>query len=100
MCINILKKIIKKYSNYHLINKIRNRKILLQDKLNIQIQTNSFCNGKCRFCPYQGSWHQKNPGEMSWENYRKIIQNLKQLKIAKFCPYLENEPLLDKEIFK
>lgn len=68
--------------------------------LNVQIQTVSACNGKCAFCPYQGSWHHKHPGKMSWEMYERIIQNLRNFKIKKFCPYLENEPLLDVGLFK
>lgn len=68
--------------------------------LNVQIQTVSACNATCKFCPYQKSWQQQNPGRMSWETYEQIIQNLKGYKIGKFCPYLENEPLLDKELFE
>lgn len=67
--------------------------------LNIQIQTTSACNGKCAFCPYVGSWHHKNPGHMDDETFEKIVQGLKKFKILKLCPYLENEPLLDKKIF-
>jgi len=67
--------------------------------LNVQIQTTSACNGKCAFCPYVGSWHHKNPGQMSDETFKKIVQGLKKYKILKLCPYLENEPLLDKQIF-
>lgn len=100
MWTNLLKKIVKKYYHYRLISKISNQNKIPHNKLNIQIQTVSACNGKCTFCPYQDSWHQKNPGIMSWDNYKKIIDELKGFKIAKFCPYLENEPLLDKEIFK
>lgn len=68
--------------------------------LNIQIQTVSHCNATCYFCPYHGSWHDKNPGRMSMEMYIKIIDNLKEYRIKKFCPYLENEPLLDANLFE
>jgi len=68
--------------------------------INVQIQTVSMCNGKCRFCPYQGSWNDLNQGRMSEEIYMKIIQNLKNYTIRKFCPYLENEPLIDKKLFE
>lgn len=77
-----------------------NTPVIGQYPLNIQIQTVSACSGKCRFCPYQGSWHSENPGKMSWEIYEKIIQNLRHFKIGTFCPYLENEPLLDADLFK
>ena len=36
---------------------------------------------------------------MTREVYEKIIENLKNYKIRKFCPYLENEPLLDEGLF-
>jgi hypothetical protein len=68
--------------------------------LNVQIETTSLCNGKCRFCAYQGSWNQENPGTMSWKTYEKIILNLKKYEIDTFYPYGGNEPLLDKELFK
>ncbi len=77
-----------------------NNPIIGVHPLNIQIQTVSNCNATCYFCPYHGSWHQKNPGKMSMEMYKKLIDNLKQYKIKKFCPYLENEPLLDQDLFE
>lgn len=67
--------------------------------INVQIQTISTCNGKCIFCPYLGSWHETNPGKMSTDTYNKIIDNLQNFKVQKFCPYLENEPLLDTDLF-
>jgi hypothetical protein len=36
---------------------------------------------------------------MSDETYKRIVDGLKGYKIRKFCPYFENEPLLDKELF-
>jgi len=67
--------------------------------LSVQIQTVSTCNAKCYFCPYPGSWHDNNPGRMTDAHYKKIIDGLAHYKIKKFCPYLENEPLLDKKLF-
>jgi hypothetical protein len=78
----------------------RHEAIIGRYPLNVQIQTVSSCNGKCLFCPYHGSWHQKHPGRMDWVTYEKIIHNLKHFTIGKFCPYFENEPLLDREIFE
>ena len=78
----------------------QNKPIIGRGPLNVQIQTTSVCNGKCKFCPYQGSWFDKNPGEMSWKVYDKIIQNLKKYKIGVFYPYFANEPLFDKGLFK
>lgn len=88
--------------NYKRLKKAicNNNLIIGRYPLNVQIQTVSACNGKCEFCPYRGSWHEANSGKMSWEIYEKIVLNLKKYKIRKFCLYLENEPLLDNELFK
>lgn len=77
----------------------RGKSIIGRHPLNVQIQTTSACNGKCVFCPYHGSWQNEHPGRMSQEVFEKIIQSLKGFTIGKFCPYLENEPLLDAALF-
>lgn len=83
-----------------LVNRLSSEeKILGQHPLNVQIQTVSICNADCFFCPYQGSWHRKNPGGMSDETFENIIQGLKSYTINKFCPYFENEPLADNRLF-
>lgn len=66
--------------------------------LNIQIQTVSTCNATCYFCPYPESWQKENPGRMTEEVYRKIIGEVSQYKIGKFCPYFD-EPLMDIDVF-
>lgn len=76
------------------------RDILGRHPLNVQVQTISTCNATCVFCPYPESWHEANPGKMSEELYRSIIDQLSRYKIGKFCPYLENEPLLDPKLFE
>jgi len=97
---SLAKKAIQKYQYLTLSKSVNSGNIIGRHRLNVQIQTVSNCNGKCIFCPYLGSWHQKNPGKMDWDVYKKIIRNLKPFKISKFCPYLQNEPLLDKGLFK
>ena len=71
-------------------------------KLNlIQIQTVSYCNGKCIICPYRGSWYDKNPGEMSGEFYEKMLKRICDFAPGfngKYCPYLCNEPFADRKI--
>lgn len=80
---------------------LENRKnVLGRHPLNIQIQTVSTCNATCYFCPYPESWQKENPGRMAEEVYRKIIDEVSQYKVGKFCPYLENEPLMDPRIFE
>ena len=65
----------------------------------MQIQTVSACNANCYFCPYVGSWHKQNPGKMEDDVFVKIVDQLAKYQIKKFCPYLENEPFLDKKLF-
>ncbi|MEW6673301.1 MAG: radical SAM/SPASM domain-containing protein [Thermodesulfobacteriota bacterium] len=67
--------------------------------LNLQIQTISACNAACVFCPYQESWHKSHPGIMTDKMYQTIIDETSRYRIGKFCPYLENEPLLDPRLF-
>jgi hypothetical protein len=69
-------------------------------RMNVQIQTVSTCNATCHYCPYLESWHKENPGVMGEDLFRKIIHELSKFKLAKFCPYLENEPLVDPAIFE
>jgi hypothetical protein len=77
-----------------------NRPIIGSHPLSVQIQTVSACNAKCYFCPYVGSWHEKNPGRMSDDLYAKILNDLSKYRISRFSPYLENEPFLDKKLFE
>jgi radical SAM protein with 4Fe4S-binding SPASM domain len=72
--------------------------------LNIQIQTFEFCNLKCDFCPnHYLTWDRlkkKKQGipynKMSFEDYEKIMINLKKIKFnGGVFPYLMNEPLMD-----
>lgn len=95
----ITRKSVQRYNHKVLLNSIDRGRVIGRHRLSVQIQTVSNCNGKCIFCPYQGSWHQKNPGKMDWTIYEKIVKNLENYKILKFCPYLQNEPLLDKGLF-
>jgi len=66
----------------------------------INVQTNSLCNANCVFCPYVESWHKNNPGSMKESLYRKILDDLEEYpNFEVFCPYFQNDPLLDKRIF-
>ena len=67
----------------------------------IQIQTQSFCNGRCLFCPNDEYRHLISQGKMDWEILVKIADevsgwnSLHQVRLM-----LQNEPLLDKDFFK
>ncbi len=64
--------------------------------LNVQLQTSSVCNARCIMCPYQNSWHKKQPGIMSHSLFEKIITDMEHYRIGKLCLYLQNEPLADR----
>ena len=67
--------------------------------MNIQIQTTTRCNARCVLCPYTGSWFQHNPQNMTDLVFSEIIQKLKKIKkIERICPYLMNDPFMDKRI--
>ena len=52
-------------------------------------------------CPFSESSHAKMPGMMTDETFKLILDNLVPWKgsIQKICPYLMQEPLIDKTIF-
>ncbi len=68
--------------------------------LNIQIQTVSTCNAKCKMCPYHGSWQKHHPGTMDSKTFLHIVNLLENIPLGKLCLYLENEPFLDKDLFE
>lgn len=75
----------------------------LPDITHVQVQTHSRCNADCVFCPYIESEHAANHGRMSDETWKLILANLAPFRdginLGKFCPYLMQEPLVDKTIF-
>lgn len=54
-------------------------------------------------CPYSESEHVKNPGAMTDDTWHLILANLRPfsdtINRGKVCPYLMQEPLIDKTIF-
>lgn len=67
----------------------------------VQVATHSRCNADCLFCPYIESKHHAHPGMMKDETWHLILSNLRPWtdSLQKFCPYLMQEPLIDKSIF-
>ncbi len=69
----------------------------------VQIQTHSRCNADCVFCPYSESAHAAAPGTMSDAMWHHVLNNLVPFSAGinqgKICPYLMQEPLIDKTIF-
>jgi Iron-sulfur cluster-binding domain len=75
----------------------------LPDIRYVQVQTHSRCNADCVFCPYVESEHAAEPGKMTDETWHLILANLRPfsagINTGKFCPYLMQEPLIDRTIF-
>ena len=65
---------------------------------NVQIQTRTGCNADCIFCPYGATADSQPHGTMSWELFRKIIDETALHPVRRISPYLMNEPLVDPEI--
>ena len=63
----------------------------------VQVQTISWCNRSCAFCPSQ-----KFPRKleyMSLQTYQRVLDELASLDFSgRFSPYLQGEPLLDKRM--
>lgn len=77
------------------------RNAWLPDIEYVQVATHSRCNANCVFCPYSESEHYKNKGVMTDETWNRILLNLVPWRdtLKKFCPYLMQEPLIDRTIF-
>jgi MoaA/NifB/PqqE/SkfB family radical SAM enzyme len=67
----------------------------------LQLQTQSFCNGRCIICPYSSIESKLEQGFMEWSLFEKIVGELRsapQLSMVGFAS--QNEPLLDKRLFE
>lgn len=65
----------------------------------VQIETTSYCNAKCNFCPNVSLKRKKNI--MSDEVFEKILDRIEEEKInvTTFILHLNGEPLIDSKIF-
>jgi len=66
----------------------------------IQIETDSRCNSKCNYCPYTETSKRFGHSKMNEELFLKILRELAEFKPQVIAPYMNNEPLIDKEIFR
>jgi len=62
----------------------------------VQIQTKSGCNARCVFCPNSLVGDRLTHGEMEWDLFTKISDEITQHSVTRISPYLMNEPLLDR----
>jgi radical SAM protein with 4Fe4S-binding SPASM domain len=67
----------------------------------LQIQTQSFCNGRCLMCPYPTVSQKLEQGQMDWELFKKIADEAATQPLLYTALFeLHNEPLLDKRTFE
>ncbi|UCH50880.1 MAG: SPASM domain-containing protein [Chloroflexota bacterium] len=67
----------------------------------VQIQTQSFCNGRCSICPYPVVSRKLSQGAMDDELFSKIARELASEPLfSNLILHLHNEPLLDAKIFE
>lgn len=59
----------------------------------LQIETTALCNAGCSFCSHKSM--KRTKGEMSWTLFIKIIEQCKELKVKRICPFLNGEPFID-----
>jgi MoaA/NifB/PqqE/SkfB family radical SAM enzyme len=64
----------------------------------IQIQTKSGCNARCVFCPNSLVGDRLTHGEMEWDLFTKISDEITRHSVTRISPYLMNEPLLDRNL--
>lgn len=64
----------------------------------IQIQTTTYCNGRCVFCPYMDTSKKLPHGNMDMDLFKKIVDECLEFGIKHIRPYLMNEPLCDKTL--
>jgi len=66
----------------------------------LQVQTQSFCNGRCSICPYPIVRKKLDQGAMEWDLFAKIAKELASEPLLPSVVFgLHNEPLLDKRTF-
>jgi len=65
----------------------------LNFSLVLQIQTQSFCNGRCSICPYRIVSQKLDQGVMEWNLFAKIVHECAQHTLLPIVVFeLHNEP--------
>jgi len=64
----------------------------------VQIETTSWCNASCNFCPYPETSKTQPMGVMDDALFDKIIDEVSRHPVALIQPFLNNDPLMDKKI--
>jgi len=65
----------------------------------IQIETISECNSSCIYCPYTQTKKKFGHSKLDSKIFEKVLKEIKKYSPQVIAPYLNNEPLMDKDIF-
>lgn len=68
----------------------------------IEFQTHNLCNAGCIICPYEKTKEFRLKGNNDFAFINKIVEEVKLSdgQVRRLIPYLNNEPLLDRDIFE
>lgn len=66
----------------------------------VEFQTVSYCNSDCLVCPWSKLKKNTVLQYMDEKTWKSLIDGLKEMQPERVIPYLNNEPLLDKDIFE
>ena len=64
----------------------------------VQIETTSWCNASCNFCPYPETSKTEPQGVMDEELFQSIVDQVSHYPVQMIQPFLNNDPLMDKRI--
>ncbi len=65
----------------------------------VEFQTVSYCNSDCLICPWSQLKKHATLKYMDEKTWANLLSGLKDMQPDRIIPYLNNEPLLDKNIF-
>src|SRR5215471_14033251 len=67
---------------------------------NIQIETISYCNASCGFCPYPETSRSEPQGSMDDALFESIVDQISHHPVQLIQPFLNNDPLTDPKILE
>ena len=83
---------------------IRNNAKYIRNKIygypnELLIEPTNICNLKCVLCPTSGDFMERSRGFMKFDNFRRIVNNIKGI-VPEVILFFSGEPFLNKDIFK
>ena len=70
----------------------------LEFPASVQIETTSWCNASCNFCPYPETSKTEPQGVMDEDLFQSIVEQVSHYPVQMIQPFLNNDPLMDKRI--